>query len=94
MLLMVTLMTFALCEKDGRVGVTGLEMNSSVDGVTKVDDGVTLEFLMTFEEEDDRSLAVASKVVIVDGSEVKLVLLTLLLRSRSKGNSSKSKPCY
>ena len=48
-------MTFALCEKDGRVDVTGLEMDSSVDGVTKVDDGVTLEFLTIFEEEDDYS---------------------------------------
>ncbi len=35
---MVTLMTFALCEKEGSVGVAGLEMtDASTDGVTGLD---------------------------------------------------------
>ena len=45
---MVTLMTFALCEKDGRVGVTGLEIlgDSAVDGVSGL--SISLVFMRTF----------------------------------------------
>jgi hypothetical protein len=36
---MVTLMTFALCEKDGRVDVAGLEiLGDSTEGVTGLDE--------------------------------------------------------
>jgi hypothetical protein len=40
---MITLMTFALCEKEGSVGVTGLETTGvSVEGVTGLDNLVCL----------------------------------------------------
>ena len=38
--MIVTLITFALCEKEGSVGVVGLEMaDASMDGVTGLDAG-------------------------------------------------------
>ena len=38
--MIVTLITFALCEKEGSIGVVGLEMaDASTDGVTSLDAG-------------------------------------------------------
>src|SRR5436190_13692205 len=94
---MVTLITLALCEKDGRVGVTGLEIvgDSTVDGVAGL--GISLEFMTTFdddspggcsgcfEEEVECPSAIASGVEIVESSEDELAsfgLLTLSLCAR------------
>ena len=83
---MVTLMTLALCENEGRVGVTGLEIGDvSIDGVTGLDG--TGVFTMVLDDD----------VCDLDGTgdddeKVDLLnILTLSLCTCSNGRSSKIK---
>jgi hypothetical protein len=83
---MVTLITFAFCEKEGVLGVTGLEMGgvSIVDGVSGIND--TGEFSTVLDDD------VCGLDGTGDDDEVaSLNLLTLSLCVRSNGRSSKIK---
>jgi hypothetical protein len=83
----VTLITFAHCEKEGRVGVTGLEkVGVSTDGVTGLDvagESTVLDDSLgdrsgLFEDELDFSPVEVLDLEIVEGSIDTLVMMNSL----------------
>ena len=92
---MVTLITFAFCEKEGIVGVTGLEVLavSTVDGFDVVSDGDLGGSLTAFSNgccsELDFPLGRLGEIEEDDASgEFALLDLTFSLRTCSNGSSS------
>jgi len=83
---MVTLMTLALWEKEGRVGVTGLEVaDVSIDGVTGLDGTGVFTMIL------DDDVCGLDDTGDDDDGVASLNLLTLSLCTRSNGRSSKIK---
>ncbi|CAB4435309.1 unnamed protein product [Rhizophagus irregularis] len=85
-------MALALCEKEERVGVTGLEIvgGSTVDGVAGL--GISLEFMATFEDNSPEGCSGCFEEEVEDAScDVDVDVYNLTIgKNRLKHNHTKS----